>query len=339
MLLAAYVWGRGAAFGPENRERLLDALMQAKPMAAFGATWRSDATVAGAKRIINLVSTGRVAASSLRMLRYGGWVTQLPADYAIEMVNVMLRLDAESNAEAVLGIIDHAVRTNVISVQQLGEAIWKALDVRGPQRSPSFDWHWARVADLVATSDPGRLARLFITLFESDNTWLSTDSAQSVLQHATSSDPHSVWEVIGAALLRDDLTAVRLKLKLGQWFGELIPPETLAEWAQRHGRRGFLTAAELLNAKRDHLSDSARLLVKRAVNPEEVLTQLFANLGTGSFVGPISSHLEEQLAILRNWAQDEDPRIRSWAEAAIAYAEKGVKRQRLLEEEGSSRRK
>ena len=334
MLLAAYVWGRGAASGAANRERLLDALTQAKPIAAFGATWRGDATVSGAKRIIDLASRGRIPAASLRMLRYGGWVTQLPADYAIEMMNVMLRLDAESNAEAVLGIIDHAVRSKIISVQQLGEVIWKALEVRTPQRSQSFDWHWGRVAELVATSDPGRLARVFITLFESENAWLSTDSAQTALQHATSSDPHSVWEVIGAALLKDDITGVRLRLKLGQWFGELIPPETLAEWAQRHGRRGFLTAAELLNAKGDHLSDSARLLVKNATNPKEVLNQLFANLETGSFVGPMSSHLERQLAILRSWAQEADPKIRSWAESAIASAEKGVKRQRLLEEEG-----
>jgi hypothetical protein len=334
MLLAAYVWGRGAASGAESRERLLDALLKAKPMAAFGATWRGDASIAGAKRIINLVSDGRVPASSLRMLRYGGWVTQLPTDYVIEMVNLMLRLDAGTNAEAVLGIIDHAVRSNVITVQRLGEVLWKALEVRGPQRSPSFDWHWGRVADLVAVSEPGRLARVFLTLFQSDDTWLSTDAAQSALQHAARSDPHAVWDIIGTALLAEDRTAHRLRLKLGQWFGDFIPPETLVEWAQQHGRRGFKVAAELVNAKGDHLPPSARLLVKKASNPKEVLEQLFANVGTGSFVGSISSHLEGQLATLRNWAQDEDTRISSWAEAAIAYAERGVKRQKLLEEEG-----
>jgi hypothetical protein len=334
MLLAAYVWGRGAASGPDNRERLLDALVPTKPMAAFGATWRGDTTVAGARRIINLVTAGRVAASSLRMLRYGGWITQLPADYAIEMVNLMLKHDAESNAEAVLGVIDHAVRTNALSVQQLEDAIWKALEIGRPHRSPSFDWHWGRVADLVATSDPAKFALVFIKLFESDDTWLSTDSAQSALQHAVQSDSKAVWDVIGTALLRDDLTAVRLRLKLGQWFGEFIPADTLVEWAERNGRRGFLTAAEILNAKAENLSPSARLLVKKASNPKEVLDQLFANLGTGTFVGLISSHLEGQLKILRNWAKDEEPRIRSYAETAIAYAEKGVKRQKFLEEEG-----
>jgi len=227
MLLAAYVWGRGAASGPENRERLLDNLLQPKPMAAFGATWRGDATVAGAKRIIHLVTANRVPASSLRMLRYGGWIIQLPAHYAMEIMNVMLRFDAESNAEAVLGIIDHAVRSGALSAKELDDLIWKALEVRGAQRSPSFDWYWGRVADLVATIDPVRLARVFITLFESDEGWLSTDSAQSALQHAVHSDPHSVWEVIGTALLTEERTAHRLRLKLGQWFGEFIPQKHL----------------------------------------------------------------------------------------------------------------
>jgi hypothetical protein len=334
VLLSSYIWGRGSADGAESRERLIDAVAEKKPMAAFAATWRGDATTAGAKRIIDLVATGRVSADSLSMLRYGGWVTQLPEKWVIEILNTMLNLDAESNAEAVLGIVDHAARSNLIPVHQLEGIIWRVLGIRALRRSPSFDWHWGRVADLVATSDPGRFARVFVTLFSSDDTWLSTDSAQSVLQHAAHSDPHEVWDVIGSALLEGNLTAVRLRLKLGQWFGEFVPPETLVGWAERHGRRGFLVAAEILNAKGEHLSTSARLLVKRARNPKEVLNQLFANLGTGSFVGRISSHLEGQLATLRNWAKDEDPRIRSWAETAIANAEKGVKRQKLLEEEG-----
>ena len=140
--------------------------------------------------------------------------------------------------------------------------------------------------------------------------------------------------MIGPSLLRNDLTAVRLRLKLDGWFGDLIPPDMLAEWAQHHGRRGFLAAASLLNAKTDHLSPVARLLVRKADNPKEVLSQLFANLASGTFVGPISSHLEGQLSILKSWAQDEEPRIRSWAEATITSAEKGVKHQKLLEEEG-----
>jgi len=335
MLLASYLWGRGAEAGPDRRERLLDEIVDQKPIAAFGATWRGNPTVPGAERVIHLLSNGRVAGSELRVLMYGGWVEKLPTEYAIKIVNLMLTLDPEANTEAVLGIIDHAVHASAISVEQFGDILWLALENQTSQRSTMFDWHWGRVADLVVETDPGRLARIFVMLFESDETWLRTDAAQGALQNATRSDPAAVLGVIGPALLRDDLTAVRLRLKLEQWFGDLIPPEILVEWAQRHGRRGFLVAASLINSNTHRLPPVARLLVRQADNPKEVFNQLLANLGTGAFVGPMSSHLEGQLSTLKSWAQDEEPRIRSYAEAAIVYAEKSVKHQQLLEEEGT----
>jgi hypothetical protein len=125
-----------------------------------------------------------------------------------------------------------------------------------------------------------------------------------------------------------------MRLKLEQWFGELVPPEVLLHWAEENGRRGFLVAADLLNAKSENLSATAKLLVTKAPNPGEVLDQLLGNLQSGSFVGPMSSHLEGHLATLRSWAKDEDPRIRAWAQKAISYAVKGVERQKILEEEG-----
>jgi hypothetical protein len=246
----------------------------------------------------------------------------------------MLAYEPGANVEAVLGIIAHAVHSGTISAEQFGEVIWSALGTGVSQRSPMFDWHWGRVADLVVEVDPPRFARLFITLFESDNTWLSTDSAQSALEHAMRVDPVAVWEVIGPALLRDDLTGVRIRVKLEHWFGDVVPSETLVEWAQRHGSRGFQLAAALLNAKGETLSPTARLLVKKSREPKEVLDRLLAGLQTGIFVGPMSSHLEGQLETLRNWAKDDDPRIRAWAEKTIAHAAKSVKRQKLIEEEG-----
>jgi hypothetical protein len=124
-----------------------------------------------------------------------------------------------------------------------------------------------------------------------------------------------------------------LRIKLDEWFGELIPPETLVQWARQHGRQGFLMAAALLNPKTERLSDSVRLLVREANNHKEVMGQLGANLGAGAIMGPISSHMEGNLTILKKWAQDEEPRIRSWAESAILHAQARIRRQRRLEEE------
>jgi len=334
MLLASYISGRGIVAGVAVREQLIDTVAQQKPDAAFGATWRSEPTIPGADRIIRLVSEGRIEGSKLRMLMYGGWVEKLGPDYAARIVKLMLTSSPQENTEAALGIIDHAVHSGAMSAKDFGELIWDALAAKIPQRSPMFDWYWGRVAELIVELDPARFAQLFVSLFESDKTWLSTDSAQSAVQHAMRVNPVAVWEVIAPFLLSNDLTGVRIRLKLEQWFGDLVPPDVLVAWAQRHGRRAFLIGASLLNVKSDKLSPAAKLLIIKAPKPAEVLDQLLANLQSGSFVGPMSSHMEGHLARLQNWANDDDPRIRMWAEKAIAYARKDVKRQKLLEEEG-----
>ena len=51
--------------------------------------------------------------------------------------------------------------------------------------------------------------------------------AQSVLGNITRSDPSPVWDVIGQALVRENSTGSRLRIKLQHWFGELIPAELL----------------------------------------------------------------------------------------------------------------
>ena len=138
--------------------------------------------------------------------------------------------------------------------------------------------------------------------------------------------------MIGPALARDDLTGVRLRLKLDHWFGELIPSDLLLEWVRTHGRRGVLIASGLLNAKAG-LSSTARLLIKEAAKPQEVLGRLAAGIGTGVFTGSISNHMEGELSTLEKWAADEEPKIRDWARAALAHGRRSVERQKLLEQE------
>jgi hypothetical protein len=332
MLLASYIRGRGLTCGDESREAMLDALVEVKPDAAFGATWRNDPTVAGAERVIQLVASGRVAGTALRALLYGAWANKLPIAYTVEILTLMLNTEPQANVESVLGIIDQSIRAGQFNAGEFGDVIWRALETKGYPRSPNFDWHWAQVAQHVALLDPARFARIFVSFFESDDTWLGTDSAQSVLGNIARSDPKPVWKVIGEALARRDSTGMRLRIKLQHWFGELIPPELLLPWARKHGRGGALTAASLLNPKAG-LSVTARLLVKESSKPEEVLSRFAAAIGTGVFAGPISNHLAGELSIFEKWAQDEEPRIRNFAKLALKHQQKRIQRQKLLEEE------
>ena len=180
MLLAAYLDG-GTHFDVDGRrDDWLDSLSDTKPYAAFGGTWRAEPTIEGSKRIIRLVTEGLVSPSTLRVLRYGGWVERLPIEATKQLIDLMLTKSPESNVEAVMGVLDHAIRSETVSAGMFGEAIWTALQLRPQFTSPSYDWHWGRLAELVAASNPARLAKVFVALFESDDTWLQTESGNRV---------------------------------------------------------------------------------------------------------------------------------------------------------------
>jgi hypothetical protein len=333
LLLAFYISGRGFSAGAQRREALIDRVAEHKPAAAFGATWRGEPTEAGAERIIRLIADERIPGSALTALSFEGWAERLPNPYPRKMVELMLSANADRNVETVLGIIDRAVRSGRKSIEEFGDAPWTALEIQTSVRSPNFDWHWGQVADLVAMNDPERFTHAFLKLFEADETWLSTDSAQQILRKVTTSNPKVVWNIIARELLREDSTGMRLRVKLEHWFGELIPPEVLVEWARSRGRKGFLMAAGLLAAKSPHLSDSVRMLVHESSNPKEIMSQVAADLISGPFAGRISDRMHRGVDTLQAWAQDPEPKIRDWARAALISAEKAVQRQKFLESE------
>ena len=333
LFLSSYLQGERLTAGPERGENMLDRVAQEKPEAAFGATWRGPATMANAERIIRLVSSGRVDGSMLRILLYGAWVGNLPPEGIVKMVDLMLHHQPKNNLESVLGIIDQSVRSGAIAVQEFSELVWHALEIEPQMPSPNFDWRWAQVANLVAVENPSRLARIFVRFFESDETWLSTDSAQGVLRTATVSNPAAVWEVIGPALLRGDSTSLRLRLKLDHWFGDLLPAELLLDWARDHGSRAFLISASLLNAKTIPLSHTAKLLVKYAPKPGDVMGVLTGGMKSGGFWGPMSARLEQDIAILEKWANDDEPTIREWAQIELRSTKKSIQQHKLFEEE------
>ncbi len=334
LLLAGYLTGRYPAGMEVERSEAIDEIEQSKPKAAFGATWRAETSESGVQRVIRLVQKKLVDPSAFRVFMYGPFLPQLPLRYTIQIVDLILDADTSNYTEIALGIIDNCLRSKSASIEQFGESAWKAIEtVPAGRVSHTFDWQWGRIAAPLATANPVRFANAFIKLFESDETWLATDSAQHCLRTAAEADPAGVWNVIGPALLREDQTGGRLRIKLEHWFGELLPPDVLVSWAKRRGRKGFLLAATLLSVKSGAPSEAARLLIKEAKDPNEVLLLIFSSLHAGFGAGPLSSLMERNMEPLKNLATDPEPRISAWARAQIASEQKMVKRQKLIEEE------
>jgi hypothetical protein len=334
VLLASYFTGRYPAGMEAELSAAIDEIAQSKPKAAFGATWRAGPSESGAKRAIRLVQDRLVDPSAFEMLRYGPFLPHLPLNYVIQIVELLLDTNPSSKVEAALEIMESYLRNKSASIEQFGESAWKVIETLPAGRvSHTFDWHWGRIAAPLAVANPGRFASAFVGLFESDETWLATDSAQHCLRTAAAADPAGVWDVIGPALMREDQTGMRLRIKLEHWFGELLPPDLLVSWAKRNGRKGFLHAAALLSVKSGTPSEAARLLVREAKDPNEVLPLIFSSIHTGFGAGPLSGLMERNMEPLRNLANDTEPRIRAWARAQMASEQKMVKRQKLIEEE------
>jgi hypothetical protein len=335
LLLSSYLWSRDFAGQEEKRERVIDAIESTRPNAAFGVTFRGNATEAGAQRIIRLISTERVAPIALRMLTYGPWLSGIPKPYIVQILELALRRDESGSLESVLREIDMLVHGGTVSTSDLGETIWRALESTASGRnSATFGWQWARVANLVAEQSPVRFTNAFVKQFESDDTWLSMEDSFHALELATKAEPAKVWAIVAKAMMPLDSTGHKLSLKLRHWYGESIQPEILLDWAKENGPRGFLFVANLLSVKSGQPSESARLLVREAPNQKEVLARIFASLYSGgAFAGPISGFMERQLEPLRKLTADKEPRIREWAKAQLRLSEKSLKRQKLLEEE------
>jgi hypothetical protein len=265
---------------------------------------------------------------------YGTWLPHLPLKYTIEILDLILGEGQSGNVEIALGVIDNILRSKAASIDQFGESAWRTIEAVPTSRvSNTFDWHWGRVAEPLASANPKRFAHAFVRLFASEETWLATDSAQHCLRVATTIDPEGVWSVIGPALLAADRAGMRMRIKLEHWFGELIPPAIILKWAKRKGRKGFLLAAQLMSVKSGVPSEAARLLIREAKNPDEVLLLIFSSLHTGFGAGPLSGLMERNVEPLRSLAKDPEPRIRAWAKAQILAEEKRIKRQKLIEEE------
>ena len=265
VLLASYFTGRYPAGMEAELSAAIDEIAQSKPKAAFGATWRVGPSESGAKRAIRLVQDRLVDPSAFEMLRYGPFLPHLPLKYVIQIVELLLDTDPIAKLKppwkSSMTTCEINPPPSSNSESRHGR---RSRPCRQDAVSHTFDWRWGRIAAPLAVANPARFARAFVGLFESDETWLATDSAQHCLRTAATADPAGVWDVIGPALMREDQTGMRLRIKLEHWFGELLPPDLLVSWAKRNGRKGFLHAAALLSVRSGAPSEAARLLVREA---------------------------------------------------------------------------
>jgi hypothetical protein len=332
MLLSSYLVGLGTSAGKGVSDAILDHLEHTNATIAYAATWRVGPSEEGGRRVIRLMESGEVDPRLCRALQYGSWVESLSRQLAIRIVELMLLGDPLITNEPSVAILDHITRANPDSLPDVEGLVWRALETAPVGQATHVDWQWGELAGRVAPKAPVEIAKLVLDRLERNpQPHISGDPLVEVLSKATEAGPDDVWKLVGSALLRTDRFSFRLLLTLEKWYGELIPTATLIQWARENQPRGPIIIAELI-AIGAPLPERARELVSAFPHDDKILSVFAGNLQTGTFVGPISGHLEGVLATVRRWEQEPDLRVKEWAQRFASNIEKEIKEQKLNEE-------
>ncbi len=335
LLLPAYLDGVAERAGRDQVEDILDDLSRGRPLLAFFCTFRGQATERGYSRLVGLVERDTVRPENLTVLVYGEWPDYLSADQLAYIVELMLRGEPAKTFEAAMGLVHRHIERHTESLGRLDPLVWQLLEMRPSGRAGTMlEWEWGELAKKIASRNPASMVRTVIRLFEAGHfVPPEDDSSMEALRLATVADPHTCWNLLAEPMLRGDNVGTGLIVALSQWYGNLIPTDLLVSWAKENQPRGPWIAARLISVESPALPERARALIKAFPDNKGVLDEILANLQTASWTGPYSGRIQHELGMVQSWAEDPDPKIRSWARGVAKGLEKYLQREKLREEE------
>lgn len=283
---------------------------------------------------MNLIDSGQVPCQALQFLMLGGWAASLPVSERCAIVKRLLdRSDAALTAVA-LSILHDWVTKEPRAADDHRDLIWDALERPVTMSRFAGEWHWGELAKTLARVEPKRAATLALRRIEEESSWVHfRATGRAVLAAATAADAEGVFGAVSSALLDRRPGRYRLLFALEHWYGDLVSPQTLVEWAQSHSPLARSMAARLIAVDGAPMPERLRAMLKAFPDDQELLNSVLASLGTGSWWGPYSERLKRQRDVLQSWANEQDPWIRKWAQDAVRRTERAIERQLKIEEE------
>jgi len=333
VFLAAYIAGLASSQGELLWDQVCGELAGVRPILAFGVMCRGPATGAAGQRILDLIDGEKVPSHALQILMYGGWVGSLPVPERRAIIKRLLDRRDEALTPVALSILHDSVTKEPHATDAYCDLTWDALERPLTVSQFGEEWYWGELAKLFAGVEPKRAAALAIHKMGEESSWLHfQETGRAVLAAATAADAVGVFGVVSSALLDRQPGRYRLLFALEHWYGDLVSSKTLVEWAQ-HSPLARSIVASLIVVDGAPMPERLRALLKAFPDDRELLNSVLASLGTGSWSGPYSERLKRQRDVLQNWANEEDPWIRKWAQDAVRRTERAIERQLKIEEE------
>jgi hypothetical protein len=249
-------------------------------------------------------------------------------------------LDSESEAAnaGALELIEQRLGFYPNEADSLESFAWRALErnnIPSKRDDVMMEYRWNELARRYLPKNPIRVARIVLSLLESDSAPLLRENRTvQTLVEATHLAPSAVWSEVASQLRSKGRGGTRLHVCLKGWYAQEVGEEVLLTWAEQHQPEGPRLVAALTPVGSAPLNPLARKLLIHFGSDKYVASALHANFGTGYvFTGSLSGHLESLLDTARKWLNDPHPAIRKWAQYEIESLEQQLAHAKQFEEE------
>jgi hypothetical protein len=195
-------------------------------------------------------------------------------------------------------------------------------------------WDWVRIARIYVEDAPADLFHLMLDLINDHGLMIFGDSEEGdLLKAAATRDPKAVWGALASEL---DGPHWKVQMNLRKWFLQSVPVDVIVPWVNG-ARDSARKVAALADPGTKEPTPIARFLLTDFGDDDEVKNELAVAFISGTWMGPLSSRLAEQIAQLEGWITDGNGPggVEKWAAEMIRKLRSD--RDRALKEEAEDR--
>lgn len=314
--LAAYVVGWARTDGQAARawlkahERGPLATAVGLALPALGPSAASSVT------LVRLLDQGKIGVEALRPLVHDQWVEALEPQVSLELIAELAARDSSASlaVELALALIERDVDPAVgeRAMELLGASMLAAL---GHRIVAAAQQAWERgLVVLMACDRAEAAARAITAAFSAKAGAGSLGMAERGVRGLIEAGHASaLWQQLRDAM--DVGLAVHLP-RVG--LLESLEVDDVLEWVGEDLKRGRIVA-QLCNPHGRVLGEVERALLVRFGSVSTVANELSARAHSTprTIVGGLVEFERQQLGHARTWAEDDEPEVRSWAEALV----------------------
>ncbi|MGH2634866.1 MAG: hypothetical protein ACRDHU_01770 [Actinomycetota bacterium] len=332
--LAGYLSGQVEAGKEHSFDELLDSktAQTLKPAEVLAITIRGPVSIRAKERVFELMGQLPVGEGAYGLF---GWQGNFSEDELERLMNEWLpRVDSQQGYNAVIDWLALWLHPDKTIPDPLRLRVFELLKRRIEYRDlANARWDWSTLAKRFLETDPVEVALVILDLVdEGELIGLGHHDEGELLTEAARRKPDEIWAEVGRRIEEGHW---RMSMSLSGWFTSAVSVEVICDWIGGSRERARLVAS-ITDPGQAAPTELARHLLKTFGDDPDVKSDLAMEFRSGSWTGPESAHLLDQIQQLEGWLRADEPaEVRTWASEVIGYLKR--ERDRALQREAEER--